>query len=208
MDERRAESTRGEVTSVLQAIRGGAPDASARLLPLVYEELRGIARARMAALPRGRTLQPTALVHEAYMRLVDADGGLRGWDSRAHFFGAAASAMRNILVDAARRRQALKRGGDAPRERVAMEDAVAVVDAPVDDLLALDDALTALRQHDERAHEIVMLRCFAGLGEEEVAQVLGLSGRSVRRDWAHARAWLGRAMDSRDGAAPGGSAAS
>ncbi|MEC9373775.1 MAG: ECF-type sigma factor [Planctomycetota bacterium] len=181
------------VTQVLADLRAGDPAASERLLPLVYDELRRIAAARMAALPAGQTLQPTALVHEAYLKLVKTDGDPASWDSRAHFFGAAARAMRNILVDAARRKAALTHGGAHDRQALHDDNAPAF-DTPRIDIIALDEALTRLESSDPRAHQIVMLRFFAGLTEEQTAAALEISDRTVRREWNYARAWLRREM--------------
>ena len=161
--------------------------AAADLLPLLYDELRRLAQARLARLPEGQTLQPTALVHEAYVRLVgDEDPG---WKSRAHFFGAAAMAMRDILVEQARRKGRVKHAGD--RRRVELTDAaVQCIDLAPADLIALDAALDALADAHPRKHDVVMLRYFAGLPLEQVAELTGLSTRTVERDWRFARAWL------------------
>ena len=176
-----------EVTRILSALDGGDPRASEQLLPLVYEELRRLAAARMAAEAPGVTLQATALVHEAYLRLVD-DGAERNWDSRGHFFAAAAEAMRRILVDAARRRNSLKRGGDRGRE-VLQESQLVAAEAP-GDLLAVDEALQRLELTDPRAAELVKLRYFAGLTLRQAAAALGVSPRTADDIWAYARAWL------------------
>ncbi len=180
-----------EVTRILSAIEAGDPNAAADLLPLVYDELRQLAAARLAAEKPGQTLQPTALVHEAYLRLV-GDGERRGWDGRGHFFAAAAEAMRRILVENARRRMRKKRGGE--RARVDL-DAVAPVAPTVDeDLLDLDDALTRLVEADPAAAELVKLRYFAGLSIPQAAEALGIGARSADRLWAYARAWLRDAL--------------
>jgi RNA polymerase sigma factor (TIGR02999 family) len=181
------------LTMILQSIgRGDAPSAE-RLLPLVYEELRTLARARLARTPPGNTLQATALVHEAYMRVVgEADPG---WDGRGHFFGAAATAMRDILVEQARRKGSLKRGGD--RKRVgadAIENEALAIEPPADDVLALDEALKKLEAEDPRKGQVVALRFFAGLTNEEIAAALDISLPTVERDWRFARAWLQREM--------------
>ncbi len=182
-----------EITQLLNAASGGDRKASAELLPLVYEELRKLARARMAAEPAGHTLQPTALVHEAYVRLVGADNTVR-WDGRGHFFGAAARAMRRILVERARSRGRIKRGGD--RGRVELTDEVMAIEPPATDLVALDGALDRLEKHDKRKAEIVMLRYFAGLTIEETAAALSLSPATIKTEWAFARAWLHREISA------------
>jgi RNA polymerase sigma factor (TIGR02999 family) len=180
-----------EVTQLLHALDRGDPHAAARLLPLVYEELRSLAAARLAAEPSGNTLQATALVHEAYLRLVGTPGGDR-WDHRGHFFAAASEAMRRILVDAARRKRREKHGGDWTR--VPLEDAQPAAPDPRDDLVALDAALTRLVAVDPQAAKLVELRHFAGLPVAEAAQTLGISMRTAERLWAFARAWLLREL--------------
>ena len=177
----------GGVTHILSAIEQGDPHAAGELLPLVYDELRRLAAHKLAGEKPGQTLQATALVHEAYLRLVD-DARERRWDSRGHFFAAAAEAMRRILVDGARRRGAGKRG--AGLGRIDLPDlAGPAKDDPVD-LLALDEALTRLEAlHPEKA-EVVKLRFFAGLSLEETAQALGVARATAQRHWAFARAWL------------------
>lgn len=175
-----------EITQVLAAIQSGDRQAAGRLLPLVYAELRSLARARLSRTPPGHTLQPTALVHEVYLRLVgDQDPG---WQGRGHFFGAAARAMRDILVEHARRKGARKRG--AGRERVELDGAVLAGEAPADEVLALDEALRTLEAEDPAKAEIVILRYFGGLTNEEVAVALGTSPGSVQRQWRYIRAWL------------------
>src|SRR5438876_4090045 len=161
-----------DVTRILAAIEQGDPHASGQLLPLVYDELRKLAAQRLAQEKPGQTLQATALVHEAYLRLVDVDKAQQ-WNSRGHFFAAAAEAMRRILIDNARRKQAEKHGGG--RQRVDLDQAEAVAAAPPEDLLALDEALDRLTQHDPAAGNLVKLRYFAGLSVEQAADVLGLS---------------------------------
>lgn len=182
------------VTLLLSAIGRGDARATDELLPIVYDELRRLAQRRMAGEPAGHTLQATALVHEAYLRLV-GDGEAVAWENRAHFFGSAARAMRRILVERARRVGSEKRGGD--RERVDASEAELVVAAPQGDaldLLALDEALEKLEAFDADLARLVMLRTFAGLGVDETAQALGVSPRTVKRDWSVAKAWLHRAM--------------
>jgi RNA polymerase sigma factor (TIGR02999 family) len=176
-----------EVTRILFAIEQGDPSAAEQLLPLVYEELRRLAAERMAHERPGHTLEATALVHEAYLRLV-GDGLERHWNSRGHFFAAAAEAMRRILIDNARRKQALKRGGQGQRVEL---DAVDPTDGPADErLLALEEALTRLAARDPVKSELVKLRYFAGLTTQEAAGVLGISTATADRYWAYARAWL------------------
>ena len=188
-----AEPETARLTLMLQTIERGDASAAERLLPLVYEELRTLARARLARTPPGNTLQATALVHEAYMRLVgQADPG---WDGRGHFFGAAAKAMRDILVEQARRKGSLKRGGD--RKRVAadgIENDALAIEPPAEDVLALDEALKKLEAEDPRKGQVVALRFFAGLTNEEIATALDVSLPTVERDWRFARAWLQREM--------------
>jgi len=180
----------GEITAALAAIRGGDETAVPRLLPLVYEELRRVARRMMAREPPGQTLQPTALVHEAYLRLFG--NGPTSWENRAHFFVAAATAMRRILVERARRRRAERHGGQ--KRRVTLDEGAVPADPPATDLLALDDALGRLEAEDERAGRVVHLRYFAGLGIEETAELMGVSTATVSREWTYARAWLLRDM--------------
>jgi RNA polymerase sigma factor (TIGR02999 family) len=176
-----------EVTRVLAAIERGDPHAAEQLLPLVYDELRRLAAARLAAEPSGNTLQPTALVHEAYLRLVGASDG-QHWNHRGHFFTAAAEAIRRILVENGRRKKRHKHGGG--RQRLSLEAAESLVQAPSEDLQALDEALIRLAAHDAIKAEVVKLRFFAGLTMPEVAQSLGLSLATVERYWAYARFWL------------------
>jgi RNA polymerase sigma factor (TIGR02999 family) len=164
----------------------GEAQAAADLLPKVYAELRRLAVALTGQLPPGQTLQPTALVHEAYLKLVrDRDPG---WEGRRHFFGAAAQAMREILVDQARRKGSRKRGGDG--RRVELTEGLALVEPPADDLLALDEAIQHLQAEDPRLAEIVLLRYYTGLSVEETAGVVGRSVSTVTREWRQARAWL------------------
>jgi RNA polymerase sigma factor (TIGR02999 family) len=179
------------VTQLLEQASEGDSKAAAELLPLVYDELRRLARSKMAAEAgggAGQTLQPTALVHEAYMRLLGGVGKEIRWDGRAHFFGAAARAMRRILIERARARRRLKRGGDAVR--VALHESAIADESRGEDLLALDEILDKLERHDKRKADVVMLRYFAGLSIEETAAVLGVSPATVKGDWTFARAWL------------------
>jgi RNA polymerase sigma factor (TIGR02999 family) len=176
-----------DVTRILSAIEQGDPHAADRLLPLVYEELRRLAGQKMAGEKAGQTLQATALVHEAYLRLVDADKA-ENWNSRGHFFAAAAEAMRRILVDNARRKKAAKHGGDLARQDLDGLE-IALPEIP-EDLVALDEALTRLAATDKTAADLVHLRFFAGMPLPEIAQQLGLSPRTADRLWAYARAWL------------------
>jgi RNA polymerase sigma factor (TIGR02999 family) len=184
----------GEATKLILAIEAGDPHAADQLLPLVYDELRKLAATRLAHEKPGQTLQATALVHEAYLRLVGADGG-QNWDGRGHFFAAAAEAMRRILVDQARKKARLKRGGD--RQRVdAKEFDLPMVspDSANTDILALDEALVRLAQvHPEKAR-LVQLRYFAGLTVDAAAEVLGISPATADRQWAYARVWLMREL--------------
>ncbi len=176
-----------EVTQLLDGIRRGDPHASAELLPLVYEELRRLAAEKMANERPGHTLQATALVHEAYLRLVDGCNGQQ-WDNRWHFFAAAAEAMRRIVINRARDKKRLKRGGNL--RRVEFDDVEIALDSPDEDLIALDDALAELEGEDAIAAQVVKLRFFAGLKHCEVAAALGISLRSAERQWAFAQAWL------------------
>jgi len=178
-----------DITRLLDAAAAGDRSAGAELLPLVYDELRNLAAARMAAEAPGHTLQPTALVHEAYLRLVGSADESR-WDGRGHFFGAAAEAMRRILVDAARRKRREKHGGGF--DRVDLDEAQPVAADPHHDLVALDGALTRLAVEDPQAARLVELRHFAGLTIPEAARALGMSPRTADRLWAYARAWLHR----------------
>jgi RNA polymerase sigma factor (TIGR02999 family) len=174
------------VTRILEAAQRGDTDAAQALLPLVYDELRKLAAAKMAREPAGQTLQPTALVHEAWLRL----GGEHqpNWQNRAHFLGAAAEAMRRILVENARRKLRLKRGGGG--ERVELHESV--IEAPAEDekVIQVHEALDALAAEDPQKAEIVKLRFFAGLGHEEIAALLGVNEKTVRRHWEVAKVWL------------------
>ena len=180
-----------EVTRLLDAAAGGDRQAAADLLPLVYDELRKLAAARMGDESPGHTLQPTALVHEAYLRLVGPDPG-QPWNGRAHFFGAAAEAMRRILIDQARRKHRPKHGGD--RGRIELDEVAAATDDRSADLLALDEALTQLAAEDLVAARVVELRQFAGLGHEQIAATLGTTVYVARQKWTYARAWLRDAL--------------
>ncbi len=182
----------GEITRLLQDLREGNPDASEELLSRVYRELRALAASRMAREAPGQTLQATALVHEAWLRLV---GGQQSpaFPDRAYFFAAAGEAMRRILVENARRKKRLKRGGDLAR--VDFDEVDLPAPMPDDDLLALDEALTRLAETDPRAVEVVMLCFFVGLNHEEAAKELGVSLSTVERTWAFARAWLFREIE-------------
>jgi RNA polymerase sigma factor (TIGR02999 family) len=179
-----------EVTVILTAIEQGDPQAASQLLPLVYEELRRLATQKLAQEQPGQTLEPTALVHEAYLRLVGGQSGSAGWDSRGHFFAAAAEAMRRILVENVRRKRSLKRGGN--RLRQDLEEGLSAVPEPHEDLLALDEALNKLAVKDPRKAQLVQLRYFAGLTIEEAARALGISSTTAERYWTYARAWLQR----------------
>lgn len=174
------------VTQILQRVCAGDERAASELLPIMYEELRALARAKIAKVPPGQTLQPTALVHEAYLKLVGRDDA--SWSSRAHFFGAAASAMRDILVDQARRKARIKHGGD--HQRVELHENTPIIEPPDENFLALNEAVERLNATDERKGRIVMLRYFAGLTVEETADVLGVSVGTIEREWRYIRAWL------------------
>ena len=181
------------ITLLLDAIGRGEPAATEQLLPLVYDQLRRLARQKMAREAAEHTLQPTALVHEAYLRLV-GDGAACGWDNRGHFYAAAAEAMRRILIEAARRKATLKRGGALAR--VEFDDALAHDESrSPDSLLALDEALKRLEVEDSGAFRLVMLRYFGGLTVEEAAASLGISPRTAKRNWSFARAWLQREIE-------------
>jgi RNA polymerase sigma factor (TIGR02999 family) len=184
-----------DVTQILAAIEHGDPEAAEQLLPLVYGELRKLAAQRLATEKPGQTLQATALVHEAYLRLV-GDEEPPAWNSRGHFFAAAAEAMRRILVNRARDKRRLKRGGD--RGRVELEDVAIADEAGAPDILALDEALEGLAREEPACAELVKLRFFAGLTQEEAAQALGVTRRTANRYWAFARAWLREALGEAD----------
>lgn len=183
-------STVGDVTVILDAIQHGDRQATERLVPLVYDELRRLAASRLAHEAPGQTIQATELVHEAYLRLVGA--GPQSWEGRRHFFAAAAEAMRRILVERARRKRRLKHGGQLQRVNVADIDLPGAL--PSDDLLALDEALGDLAREDAPAAELVKLRFFAGLTQSQIAEALGVSRRTADNIWAFAKAWLYRAL--------------
>ena len=190
------EPDRADVTRILDALGRGERRAAGDLLPLVYDELRRLAARRLARESPGQTLQPTALVHEAYLRLVGpADG--KPWDGRGHFFAAAAEAMRRIVLDRARDRKRLKRGGGRRRDSLDLDSLVAD-DAPADDVIDLDAALGRLERADPRCAELVKLRLFAGLTLDEAASTLGVVRRTAERDWAFARAWLFKELGARN----------
>lgn len=176
-----------DVTQILSQIEAGDPSAAEQLLPLVYDELRKLAAAKMAQEKPGQTLQATALVHEAYLRLVEGSAS-DGWDSRGHFFAAAAESMRRILVDSVRRKSAEKHGGGM--QRVELADSHLLASATVSDVLELNEAVDALANDDSEAAELVKLRFFAGFSIEESAQVLGISRATAYRNWTYARARL------------------
>ena len=185
-----------DVTVLLDAAASGDRKAAADLLPLVYDELRKLAAVRMAGEPSNQTLQATALVHEAYLRLIGPADGAR-WDHRGHFFAAAAEAMRRILVDNARRKKTARHGGDMNRRDLHPD--LAPTQEPREDLVALDAALDQLAAEDALKADLVKLRYFAGLSLAEAAQALGLSDRTAGRHWTYARAWLRRAVEGADG---------
>jgi RNA polymerase sigma factor (TIGR02999 family) len=181
-----------DVTHILVEASRGNHQATDELLPLVYEELRRIAAARMAQEAAGQTLQPTALVHEAWLRMVGE--GARTWKNRAHFFGAASEAMRRILIDNARRKSRLKRGGD--QQRIDLEDVDLAAASPDDKILMIDEALERLKAEDEEKGRIVVMKFFGGLTNQEVAQNLGVTERTVERQWAYAKAWMFRQIQA------------
>ncbi len=186
-----SQPTQHEVTSILREWSDGDQQAPARLMPLVYDELRRLARQRLAGEGAASTLQPTALVHEAYLRLVDQTRV--SWQNRAHFYGVAASMMRRVLIDHARARATGKRGGSVVR--FSLEDVQAPLEQRASDLVALDEALQRLAEIDERKSKIVEMRFFGGLTEEEIAAVLDTSRRTVLREWKNARLWLYRELN-------------
>jgi RNA polymerase sigma factor (TIGR02999 family) len=184
-----------EVTRILSRIDSGDPQAAEKLLPLVYDELRTLAAAKLVKEKPGQTLQATALVHEAYVRLVDPEKAPR-FDSRGHFFAAAAEAMRRILIDRARYKQTLKAGG--ARKRLDLDEVEPTLEEEVsDDLIALDEALGQLEAKDSRKAKVVKLRFFAGLTTQQTAEALGVSLSTVEKEWAYARSWLRMAIDGK-----------
>jgi RNA polymerase sigma factor (TIGR02999 family) len=190
-----------EVTRILCAIEHGEPHAAEQLLPLVYDELRQLAAQKLAQEQPGQTLQATALVHEAYLRLVDVDK-VQHWNSRGHFFAAAAEAMRRILVENARRKRALKRGGGHARQ--VLDESELAAPEVADDLLALDEALSQLAVADPQAAELVKLRYFSGFTVKQAAELLGISPRTADFLWTYARAWLLQRLQGADrGTRPG-----
>jgi RNA polymerase sigma factor (TIGR02999 family) len=186
-----------DVTGILEAIERGEPKASDELLPLVYEELRKLAATKMAQQSPGQTLQATALVHEAYLRLLGTEPV--HWNSRGHFFSAAAEAMRRILIERARKKSAHKHGGGL--QRVDLDQVDIALDTDDDLLLLLNDALEEFREKDPTAAELIKLRFFVGLGNQQAAELLGVSERTAKRSWAYARAWLYHRMQDK---LPGG----
>ena len=188
-------SVADDVTHLLSELRNGSEDAVAKLVPLLYRELRRMAAAYLSSERRNHTLQPTALVHEAYLRLVDQKNVQ--WQNRQHFFGVAAQVMRRILVDHARGHDAVKRGGVVPK--VSLEEAIVISQERSAELLALDEALTRLATLDQQQARIIELRFFGGLTVEETAQVLGISPATVKRDWNMAKAWLNREVRTESG---------
>ena len=185
-----------DVTRILNAIEGGDPKAAEELLPLVYEELRLLAAHKMAQERPGQTLQATALVHEAYVRLVEAE--CQNWKSRGHFFGAAAEAMRRILVETVRRKKTQKHGGGQPR--VSYDGIEIPIDPLPEDIIYLDEALTKLAAQEPELAEVVKLRYFAGLTMEQIAEIMSVSRRTATSYWAYARSWLRREMTGAGGA--------
>lgn len=197
-EKAQASPSPSDVTRILTDASASEQDRAAKLLPLVYEELRALARARLAMERPGHTIQATALVHEAYLRLIGKEDP--GWNGRAHFFGAAAKAMRRILVDQARSRGRLKRGGDRARVELdenhrAVDEQAAAIESPTDDVVAMDEAVQKLETVDVRKAQIVSLRYFAGFTAQETADVLGVSLGTVEREWRFIKAWLREELD-------------
>lgn len=185
-------SSSGAISRLLESVRKGDADAAYTLMPLLYNELHRLAMHYMRSERAGHTLQATALVNEAYLKLVDQKEA--NWENRAHFIAVAAQVMRNVLIDHARSRQRIKRGG--MQQKVPLEDVVLISEEQTDDLIALDSALERLAKIDSRQSRIVELRYFGGLTVEQTAEVLGISPKTVKRDWAVARAWLHRELRS------------
>lgn len=183
-----------DVTRILSAIEQGDPSAAEQLLPLVYDQLRKLAAQKMREEKPGQTLQATALVHEAYLRLVG--GTAQQWGSRRHFFSAAAEAMRRILIENARRKQRLRHGGNWDRQD--LDDASLAVEIPPDELLEINDAIETLQRRDGQVAELVKLHYFTGMSIEQAAELLGIPRRTAFRDWAYARAWLFRHVRGKD----------
>ena len=184
-----------DITQILTAAAAGDQQAKSELVPLVYDELRKLALYRFRNMAPGQSLQPTDLVHEAYLKLLSVEQ--RSWESRRHFIDAAGVAMRNILVDRARARLALKRGGD--RTRQPLDDDLGDANRDPQEIIDVDDALRALSEIDARAAQVVELRFFLGLSDPEIADVLGVTDRTVRRDWTFARAWLSEQLGAAGG---------
>jgi RNA polymerase sigma factor (TIGR02999 family) len=180
-----------DVTQIIEAVARGDKHASEQLLPIIYQELRTLAASKLAQEPPGQTLEATALVHEAYVRLVDSEEEQK-WKHRGHFFAAAAEAMRRILVEKARRKQRVKHGGE--HDRVEMDDERLVCSVPSEQIVALDEALERFAQEEPEKAQLVKLRFFAGLSIEEAAEVLGISRATASRHWTYARAWLYNAV--------------
>jgi RNA polymerase sigma factor (TIGR02999 family) len=186
------ESSRADITELLNRAASGDPDAGRDVLPAIYRELKNLASARLAKIPPGGTLQTTALVHEAWLRIVNRNPA--GWEGMRHFYFTAARAMRDILVEEARRKLAAKRGGGA--EHVVDMDVAWSYDTSPEEVLALDTALSRLKEEDEEGHRLVLLRYYAGLTVPEVADVLGSSVRTVERKWRFLRSWLSRQLEA------------
>jgi RNA polymerase sigma factor (TIGR02999 family) len=182
-----------DTTLILQALERGGRKTSEELIPLVYDELRRMAAVRLATEPAGQTLQPTALVHEAWMRLMG--GQAQTWENRAHFFAAAAEAMRRIMIESARRKSRIKHGGGQVRVNIETID---IADAlPDEKVLLVDEALEQLEKEDPETAQIVKLRFFGGLNNDEIAKITGINGRTIRRQWDYAKAWLFKRMQAK-----------
>jgi RNA polymerase sigma factor (TIGR02999 family) len=188
-----------DVSRLLSSLEASGPAAAEALLPLVYDELRKLAAARLQDEAPGQTLQPTALVHEAYLRLLGPEGVAVSWDNRGHFFAAAAEAMRRILIENARRKKRQRHGGGVERATVDLERVACDGECDPSELLALDEAIAMLERHDPRAAELVKLRYFAGLTMSQAAEVARIPLRTAERDWAYARAWLARTLGGAGG---------